>query len=319
MKKMGKITYKLRILLRKILVSLGIVIAPYVAHAGYSMADRGPANTPINGTVRSLDTGDPIVGLRVIAAGSGIRNGGYETKTNADGYFHLLVPEVERYNLYLDDFDEELNGGFFGENTKTFEFSDIQNDLNILLKEENLVTIHGFVRSRENNAAISEIRIQLDMPGSRIGYATMTNSNGSFSIRVPEKENYKIFITDSNDFFMEKIKEIKLNDTRNSLDIVLEEERIITIRGIVYSKTKMQIIEGIQVSVYFPRIPVWATTKRKVYTVLTNNEGYFEVRIPERSGYDILIRHSSTVYTTEEFSITKPVDDEIIELYSEKY
>ena len=318
--KMGKIARKLRILLRKALVGLGIVIAPYVAHAGYSMADRGPANTPINGTVRSLNTDDPIVGLRVIVTGRGIRSGGYQTQTDVNGNFHLLVPEDERYIFYIDDHDEELNGGFFGENTMTFDFSDIHDNLNILLEERNLVTIHGFVRSRENNTAISEIRLQIDMPGSRIGYTTNTNNDGSFSIRVPEKENYKIFFTDEmNDLFMDKILEIELNDTKNSLDIILEEEKNITIRGIVYSKTTLQIIEGIQVNFSFPRAPVW-TTARKRYSVLTNNEGYFEVNIPERSAYDFYIRYSSELYSPgETFNITKPVDDEIIRIYSEKY
>jgi hypothetical protein len=318
--KMSKIIKKLRTLLRKVLVSLGVVIAPYVAHAGYSMADRGPANTPINGTVRSLDTGDPIAGIRVNAWGSGIRNGGYETKTDVNGNFHLLVPEVEGYNIYFDDFDEELNSGFFGENVKRFEYSDIKDNLNILLQEKKLVTIHGFVLSGASNTAIPGIRIQLDMP-TRIGYVTSSNSNGSFSIRVPEMENYKIFITDHvNDNFMESIKEIKLEDTKNSLSIVLEEEKYITIRGILYSKTTSQIIEGFQVIVSFLRAPIWAASERKLYTVITNNEGYFEVRIPERSNYILYIKDASIVYSpSETIGINKPVNDEIIKIYSTRF
>jgi len=318
---MSRIIINLRTLLRKLLVGLGVVIAPYVAHAGYSMMDRGPANTPINGTVRSLDTGDPIAGLRVFASGSGIGTLGHETKTDVNGDFHLLVPEVERYVLYFDDFDEELNGGFFGENEKKFEFSDIQDNLNILLQEKKLVTIHGFVLSRAGNTAIPEIRIQLDMPGSRIGYVTSSNSNGSFSIRVPEMENYKIFIADfKNDNFIETIKEIKLKDTGNSLSIILKEEKFITIRGILYSKTTLKTIKGIQVLVSFTRTPIGRISERKRYTVVTNNEGYFEVRIPERSEYDLYIRHSSNAYSPgETFDIPKPGDDEIIKIYTTKY
>jgi len=284
------------------------------------MADRGPANTPINGTVRSLDTGDPIVGLRIKAWGSGIRSGGHETKTDVNGNFHLLVPEVERYNLDFDDIDEELNGGFFGKNEKIFEFSDIKDNLNILLQEGSLVTIHGFVVSRVSNTAISGIRLQVDMPGSRIGYVTTSNSNGGFSIRVPEKESYKIFITDFiNDNFMEEIKEIKLEDTKNSLDITLEEEKLITIRGILYSKTTLQTIERIQVSAFFTRAPIWAASERKIYRVITNKDGYFEVCIPERSEYSLWIQDPSNIYSSyESFSITKPVDDEIIKIYSVK-
>jgi hypothetical protein len=316
---MSKLIKNLRTLLRKVLVSLGVVIAPYVAHAGYSMADRGPANTPINGTVRSLDTGDPIVGLRVLADGSGIRSGGYQTKTDVNGDFHLLVPEVEKYTLYFDDLDEELNGGFFGENEKKIKLSDIQDNLNILLQEKKLVTIHGFVLSKAGNTAIPGIRLQLDMPDSRIGYVTSSNSNGSFSIRVPEMEKYKIFITDfKNDNFMETIKEINLEDTENSLSIILEEEKFITIRGIIYSKTTLQTIEGIRVFVSFTRAPIWATSEKKRYTKITNNKGYFVIRIPERSEYNLYIIDSSNV-PGETFSITKPVDDEIIKIYSEKY
>ena len=313
---MSKIIIKLRTLLRKVLVSLGVVIAPYAAHAGYSMADRGPANTPINGTVRSLDTGDPIVGIRVYAWGSGIRSLGYETKTDVNGNFHLLVPEVEEYILYIDDLDEELNGGFFGKNEKRFEYSDIKDNLDILLKEENLVTIHGFVLSKVGNTAVSGIRLELDMPGSRIEYVTRSNSNGSFSIRVPERENYKIFITDFiNDNFKETIKEIKLEDTRNSLSVMLEEEKFITIRGILYSKTTSKTIERIHVMVSFKRIR--ETSERKLDRVKTNNEGYFEVCVPERSNYILIFRDSS--YTSEEtFGINKPVDGEIIKIYSTK-
>jgi len=318
---MGKILNKFRTLLRSALVSLGIVIAPYAAHAGYSMADRGPANTPINGTVRSLETGDPIAGIWVTATGETLRSGGHRTVTDTDGNFRFLVPESEWYYLYFDDFDEELNGGFFGENIKRFYCSDIQNDLNIFLEEQNLITIHGYVRSKENNTGIPEINLRFDR-GSRIGYQAVTNSDGSFSIRVPERENYSIYIWDSmNRNFIEKIKDIELNDTRNSLEITLEEENIITIRGFVYSKTTMQAIENARANFSFPRIrePTSELIANRHVRGLTNNEGYFEVLVPERDNYNLFVQDLSNVYSYQSLQITKPADDEIIRIFLERH
>ena len=262
---------------------MGIVLVPYVAHAAYGRADIGQRNTPVSGTVRSLETGGYLAGIRVNATWPHIvRPEEFYVYTDDYGNFELFLPERERYYIHFVDTDGELNGGFFRHKTRAVMLADIPEVLNIKMEGENDVTIHGIVRSAENNEGISGIRLTVNITETDIRYQVLTDDGGHFSIRVPEREVYNISFVDIEDLFRTNTKEFELTNIAAPLNIIMEDENIITIRGRVYSAETGQAADGIRVSLF----PLSMGLNQR-YVTLTDDEGYFYINIPEREKYTL--------------------------------
>ena len=292
-------------------------MAPYVAHAGYSMQDPGPWNdTEIRGIVRSLETGQPIPGIMVNVTGENIfRPSAYQVITDDKGYFILYVPDRESYEIHFRDTDGEQNGGFFKYKKSTVTFSDIGDILNIRLEGENDVTIQGVVRSERDGRPIPGIRLLINITETDIQYRVLTDNNGSFSVRVPERERYSIIIEDiDNSLFRGNIEEFLLSDIDN-LNIVLEEENIITLRGIVRSEITGEPFDQIEVLFYSDTGLDGRQPFVRRHTAKTNWEGYFEIRIPERENYRILFNDPErNLSIGDNLNIILPYDNTILNI-----
>ena len=148
---------------------------------------------------------------------------------------------------------------------------------------ENDVTIRGVVRSAGRNEAIAGIQLRINITETNVTLETNSDERGNFYIRVPERESYSIYFADAeNELFRSRTEEIGLNDTRNPLNIILTEENIITIRGFVKSAVTGKAAAGVTVRITSSNRENFLI---KGYYVLTDDDGYFEIRIPERREY----------------------------------
>jgi putative lipoprotein (rSAM/lipoprotein system) len=292
---MDDFSEKLRRHLRKLFVTLGVVAVPYAAHAGYGQVDYGPG-IDVNGTVRSLETGEPVHGIRVRMKGIEGKEftSNYEAHTDETGSFHINIPEREGYDIYFTDIDGELNGGFFKHEVKTVTLRDIKDSIDIRLEgEKNTVTIRGIVRSEKDGRIIPGIALRIAIADSHISYNAVTDDNGGFSILIPERDQYNLLFEDTKkNIYRAKSRVLSDKETNASLNIAMEEEKIITIRGIVCSERTGKPIEGIMVRIY-----QYGTPQKTGETLLntenfmthTNDEGYFELLLPEREKYELVL------------------------------
>jgi hypothetical protein len=316
---MEKISLKLRRILRKLFVVLGVVVMPFAIHAAYGMRDDdGPRNTPVRGTVRS-QAGEPIAGITVRITGQNLYfHYGYDASTDDEGNFIIDMPERESYDIFFVDTDGELNGGFFRHDTRTISLSDTNNPLNFILEGESDVTIRGVVRSDKSNETIPGIQLSIHIPESDITFRTLTDNNGNFSIRVPERESYNVVFVETarNDLFIRKTEEFALDEIKNPLNVILQEEKFVTIRGVVCSANTGKPADGITVRIYNRAVDVGTERYlRGEYRVFTNDEGYFEIRIPERSSYRINFddHDRNRFYTiNDDEMITLPAGDTVL-------
>ena len=249
-----------------------------------------------------METDYHIPGINVDITGKSLYRH-YNTITDKDGYFSILLPERESYDIRLVDTDGEFNGGFFRHNTITIPLSDKNNLLNIGLERENDVTIHGIVRSDKNNKPVSGIRLLIKIPETNVQYKTSTGDDGVFLIRVPERDSYSIIFEDiTTTAFKDKVTEFTLSDVNDYLNIVMEEENIITLRGVVRSAKTGELFDGIGVRF------------SQRHFALTNYEGYFEIRIPEREEYAITFNDMKRNLSIGDriINITLPYDNTIL-------
>jgi hypothetical protein len=316
---MDDFSEKLRRHLRKLFVTtLGVVAVPYAASAGYSMADQGP-RIDVNGTVRSLETGEPVPGIRVRMEGiEGERLiRGYGAQTDETGSFHISIPEREGYDIYFTDADGELNGGFFKHEVKRVTLRDIKESINIRLEgEKNTVTIRGIVRSEKNGQITPEIALRIDITDSHISYNAVTDDNGGFSIKIPERDQYNLLFEDTKkNIYRAKNQVVSDKDINAPLNIAMEEEKMITIRGVVCSKRTGKPIEGIMVDTSNPPQKQGETLlNTKNFKTRTNNEGYFELLLPEREGYILYLDDASNGrrFWYERFNVVPANDNAVL-------
>jgi predicted RNase H-like HicB family nuclease len=257
----------------------------------YGMPDRGnrPSVT-VHGTVSSLETGEPIRGISIQVTNryAGIRSHVY---SDEDGNFYIDVPKIENYEISFLDTDWESNGGFFMQTTRTVALSDLNDPLNIMLERENIVTIRGVVRSLENNNAISGISIRINIADAN--YEAQTNDSGNFFIRVPERERYSIYFTDTeNKVFRTKTAELALRDINDPLNVVLEDKNFITVHGLVQSASTREYIGGILI--VLKRAEGEASDIN--YIVSTDDTGYFHIRMPRWKSYSMNISDPRKVF-----------------------
>ena len=310
---MKRISLNLRKILRRVFILFGVITTPYVIHAAYGTMDVGERNTAIRGTVHSLETNNPIAGIRVNATGQDLR-GNYFVNTDSEGNFAFFLPERESYDIHLTDIDGEFNGGFFKPMTKTVTLSDVNYNLNIRMEGENDVTIQGIVRSGKNSRTIEGIKLQVTVTDTNVKYEAQTDRNGSFSIRVPERENYSIILSDTNnELFKTKIQDFSLSDINDPLNIILNEVDYVTIRGLVFSATSGKAADRVKVvTSVFSALSRTKNVLRQNYTALTNEEGYFELRIPEREYYVIEFADPDrNFFKTLRARITMPLPDPV--------
>jgi hypothetical protein len=310
--------------LRTVFVAAGVVIMPQVAHAAYGMRqapDEGPWNdSQVSGTVRSAETEQALAGIWVNVTGENLQRS-YSVQTDIDGNFRIYVPDREGYEIYFyDPTNGELNEGFFRHKTRTVEFADIQDALTIRMTGENGVTIRGTVRSQKSGEPISGIRLSTNIAepnfsysavtAPNMHYSAVTDSGGNFSIRIPERERYALLFRDTqNIIYRQKTEDVLLSDVQN-LNIVLEEEPIITLRGILRSNPTGTLVKGSEVTFWFGNYDTQYPTK-----AVTNEDGYFEIRIPEREEYTIHfpVQNMSGVIS-ERIKITLPYDNTVLDI-----
>ena len=318
---MKEITVSFRKILRAVFILLGIVAAPYTIHAAYGMPDRG-ARIPIHGAVRSLETDAPVTGVKVWATGPDMPISMYNIAvTDDEGKFYFHVLEREIYDIHFADTDGELNGGFFRYKTRAVALSDIDNPINVKMEGENDVTIRGTIRSEKNNQTIAGIRLYVAILGvphnaalPELNYQTQADASGNFSVRVPERESYSLLFTDAeNELFRPKTAKITLSTVNDPLNIVLEEENIITIRGIVRSEKTGKRIAGIMAEIINSAHQRPEDRLYSNHRSLTNRRGFFEIRIPERERYCLLLYpYEQSRFSTIDITITRSAAAEVL-------
>jgi hypothetical protein len=217
----------------------------------------------------------------------------YEAQTDETGSFHISIPERGSYDIYFTDIDGELNNGFFKHEVKTVSLLDIKESINIRLEgEKNTVTIRGIVRSEKNNRILPGIALRIDITDSHISYNAVTDDNGGFSIKIPERDQYNLLFEDTKkNIYRAKNQVVSDKDINALLNITMEEEKMITIRGVVCSEHTGKPIEGITVipfnSYKYPPKSGETLLNEENLKARTNNEGYFELLLPERDVYSL--------------------------------
>jgi len=140
------------------------------------------------------------------------------------------------------------------------------------------IIIKGKVSSKTQDP-IPGIRVSVEnLSSNRYSY---TNENGIFFIDVPQRNSYELQFMDvdgyKNGFYQTLKKTISLSDTNMTLDIQLDDENNIIIRGKVISKTQ-DPIPGIKVSV--------GSLSSTIYDYsYTNDNGFFFIIVPQQSSY----------------------------------
>jgi hypothetical protein len=142
---MEKIFEKARMILRNVYVALGATAMPFLIHAAYGMREPDPESytVPVQGSVVSEETGEPVAGIHV----------GYDryttVETDSDGRFLIYVPEYDSYYIRFVDIDGFENGGFFSHKVMNVTQDEISKPLAIsLYRESQVAVIHGTIRSK---------------------------------------------------------------------------------------------------------------------------------------------------------------------------
>ncbi|MDR3122348.1 MAG: hypothetical protein LBU16_01025 [Treponema sp.] len=232
---MEKILEKARVILRNLYVALGATAMPFLIHAAYGMRqpDRESYTVPVQGRVVSEETGEPIVGIRII-------HGEYYNyavaDTDSDGRFLVYVPEEDFYSIRFFDIDGFENGGFFSYKDMSIIRNEIEKPLAVSLRKESQVAvIHGTVRSQGIiGKPVSGIEISIrseDGGNGESGYTPfsgfegLSDNAGKFSIQVPERDTYVIDFVDNNHLFQWKQMVVASDEIKRSLKVRLEKRR----------------------------------------------------------------------------------------------
>ena len=133
---MKKAINTIRWYLRKLFVIFGIVSSAICSCSMYGMPSPDPIETSVRGTVRSLKTGDPIKGIEVYVKADAYTNRNFNTNTDDNGDFYILMPEKESYDFRFVDVNGEQNGGFFKSKDIIISLAETKNILNIELEKE---------------------------------------------------------------------------------------------------------------------------------------------------------------------------------------
>jgi len=227
---MEKFLEKLRMVLRKVYVALGVTAMPYLVHAGYGMPQPDPRifTIPVQGRVVSEETGEPIAGIYV----------GYNvnvfntvaTNTDNDGRFFFYLPEDNTYSIFFIDKDGFENNGYFTEKHITISRDEIEDSLEInLYRESNFTVIRGTVFSKETGEPASEIRVYIGSTDGvafgASGFIVISDDSGQFYIHVPERNTYYMDFVDINGLFRGKSISVTFDEIKNSLTVDLEKRK----------------------------------------------------------------------------------------------
>ncbi|GHV12039.1 hypothetical protein FACS189491_04340 [Spirochaetia bacterium] len=228
---MGKILEKARLILRNVYVALGATAMPMLVHAGYGQRqpDLSSYTIPVEGRVVSEETGEPVAGIYVRYDEWPIVN------TDSDGRFLIYVPEEDSYFVRFSDPDGFENSGYFSRKDMTITRDEIADPLAVSLSRESQVAvIHGTVRSKGTGEPLSGIRVSVAYPsdsGSESGYTpygshfeVSTDSDGQFSIQVPERDVYSVYFWDNNWLFQRKEMRVSPDEIKDSLKVDLEQK-----------------------------------------------------------------------------------------------
>ncbi|GHT67647.1 hypothetical protein FACS1894110_13530 [Spirochaetia bacterium] len=229
---MGKILEKARLILRNVYIALGATAMPMLVHAGYGQRqpDLSSYTIPVEGRVFSEETGEPVAGISV-------RYGEWPyVNTDSDGRFLLYVHEEDSYTVWFSDIDGFKNGGYFSYKDITIPRDEIAEPLAVSLSRESQVAvIRGTVRSKETGEPLSGIRVSVVYPsdsGNESGYTpygsyfeVSTDSDGQFSIQVPERDAYSVYFTDYNErLFQWKEMRVSPDEIKDALKVDLEQK-----------------------------------------------------------------------------------------------
>jgi hypothetical protein len=229
---MGKILEKARVILRNLYVALGATAMPVLIHAAYGIRQPDPDSytVPVQGSVVSEETGEPVAGIRVGYDGYA------DVVTDSDGRFLIYVPEEDFYSIRFVDIDGFDKGGFFSYKDMSITRNEIENPLAVsLYRESQVAVIHGIVRSKGIiGRPVSGIVVSvLSEDGSSgesgynpfYGFEVLSDNAGNFSIQVPERDTYVIDFSDANGFFQRKQMVVTSDEIKRSLKVKLEKRR----------------------------------------------------------------------------------------------
>jgi hypothetical protein len=226
---MGKILEKAWVILRNLYVALGVTAMPVLIHAAYGMREPDPGSytVPVQGRVVSEETGESVAGIRV----------GYDNYANVDtdndGRFLIYLPEYDSYTISFSDIDGFDNGGFFSHKRKSITRDEIENPLAIsLYRESQVAVIHGTVLSKGTGEPVSGIAVIISGNDSSsesgynffYGFEVLSDSDGNFSIQIPERDAYFINFYDANHLFQGKQIVVSADEIKHSLNVDLEQE-----------------------------------------------------------------------------------------------
>ncbi|GHT67644.1 hypothetical protein FACS1894110_13520 [Spirochaetia bacterium] len=221
---MGKILEKARLILRNVYIALGATAMPVLIHAAYGMRepDLSSYTVPVQGRVVSEETGEPVAGIVV-------RYGQWPAvNTDGDGRFIIYVPENDSYMVRFYDNDGFENGGYFPYKDMTIPRDGIADPLAVSLSRDQVAVIHGTVRSKETGEPVSGIGVSVDYrrdsgPGYTSLFEVLSDSDGRFSIQVPERDAYLVYFTDYNALFWQKELHVTSDEIKDALKVDLEQ------------------------------------------------------------------------------------------------
>ncbi|MCL2067320.1 MAG: carboxypeptidase-like regulatory domain-containing protein [Treponema sp.] len=223
---MNKIMGMARILLRKMYVAFGITAMPYLVYAAYGMREPDPGSytVPVQGRVISEETGEFITGIHVIY------DRFISVDTDSEGRFFFYLPEEELYHINFIDTDGFENGGFFLQKQINISRDEAGDLLKISLRMESKITVvRGITLSKETGGPVSGIKVSVFSGGNDStagfndsGFTVFSDSDGRFSIQVPERDSYYIRFSDVSSMYQWKQMEVSSGDIKNPLRVDLE-------------------------------------------------------------------------------------------------